>query len=686
VNEATRYVYRSRLVVSVVTSVLLGAVQISRQLHAEVPPNCACCSTPAVGDIVSFSVNNSGHDAILNFEIQGGADPNEYAAVYVADNPRGPALLIDALTNHAALMPNVNQWTDNLRLPPAGNYYYWLDYGRQPFAPRRSPNGLFPASNNPAFVSGPARPQLDPPVIESLEDIPFDLGGALRINWLDSSPQASADGFNIYRHSYPGGEPSYGKWEVIGWTGRNTLSFLDNTAVTGWVNNYQVSIAHHGEYSLQSDDGNFGIWNNFSTVASGSPINNFALQQITLLSADTLRVCPAGDDGTLEIEEIIWGNAGGPTVGVPAEMLACDVQSDSVIVCDGTALIVDGPTDATGRTTLTRSAIGGHGLADFVLRLTDPYVIFERVPVYFKSPDENGDGAVTVSDLGAFGSTYTSPPHTYVWYRDFNGDGYQQVGDYAYFYSHFNHSCEGSSFRHESYASLDASVELTFSEVTSASSTRLFFADVSIVGEVKFSVMQIGLRNENPALGFLRFEAGQYVGKALVTPATRDGVQEIAIGLVGSPVSVSDRLRVGRLVFSISGTADVVLAPSDFEVRVADALTSAGAARMSGGTSSSSRDVQRIVVNELAQNYPNPFNPSTTLVFSIATDARVELRIYDVRGAVVRTVVSERRPAGVYREKWDGLNDRGQPVASGVYFYRLVAGPFTDTRKMTLLR
>jgi flagellar hook assembly protein FlgD len=90
--------------------------------------------------------------------------------------------------------------------------------------------------------------------------------------------------------------------------------------------------------------------------------------------------------------------------------------------------------------------------------------------------------------------------------------------------------------------------------------------------------------------------------------------------------------------------------------------------------------------NELAQNYPNPFNPTTTLAFSLAKGTDVDLRIFDVRGALVKTLVSEHRAAGVHRVPWDGVNQQGNRVASGVYFYKLVAGPFTDTKKLTILK
>ncbi len=92
------------------------------------------------------------------------------------------------------------------------------------------------------------------------------------------------------------------------------------------------------------------------------------------------------------------------------------------------------------------------------------------------------------------------------------------------------------------------------------------------------------------------------------------------------------------------------------------------------------------VTNRLDQNVPNPFNPTTTIAYAIASDNQVSLTIYDVAGRKVRTLVNERQKADMYKLTWDGVNDAGSRVASGVYFYKLVAGKFTQTKKMVLLK
>jgi hypothetical protein len=96
--------------------------------------------------------------------------------------------------------------------------------------------------------------------------------------------------------------------------------------------------------------------------------------------------------------------------------------------------------------------------------------------------------------------------------------------------------------------------------------------------------------------------------------------------------------------------------------------------------------VRTPAVSSLAQNVPNPFNPTTAITFSLAQAGPVELAIYDVTGRLVRTLVKGNRPAAQHTVSWDGKDERGSQVSSGVYFYRLRAGRFTATRKMVLLK
>jgi hypothetical protein len=88
----------------------------------------------------------------------------------------------------------------------------------------------------------------------------------------------------------------------------------------------------------------------------------------------------------------------------------------------------------------------------------------------------------------------------------------------------------------------------------------------------------------------------------------------------------------------------------------------------------------------LSQNYPNPFNPTTNMKYQLAADTKVSLVVYDMLGQKVASVVDGVQEAGYYTVQWNGTNDFGQRVSSGVYLYRLIAGDFVKTMKMNLLK
>ena len=91
----------------------------------------------------------------------------------------------------------------------------------------------------------------------------------------------------------------------------------------------------------------------------------------------------------------------------------------------------------------------------------------------------------------------------------------------------------------------------------------------------------------------------------------------------------------------------------------------------------------------LYQNYPNPFNASTTITYTIPKGVRerIHIEIYDILGRLIRTLVDDRKQPGRYTKHWDGRDNQGNRVSSGLYFHRIEAGGnFTSTRKMTILR
>ena len=88
----------------------------------------------------------------------------------------------------------------------------------------------------------------------------------------------------------------------------------------------------------------------------------------------------------------------------------------------------------------------------------------------------------------------------------------------------------------------------------------------------------------------------------------------------------------------------------------------------------------------LSQNCPNPFNPETAIRYDLPVEAKVSLFVYDIGGQRVRLLVDEEKEAGRHTVVWDGKDEAGREVASGIYLYRLRTDGFACTRKMALIR
>jgi hypothetical protein len=106
-----------------------------------------------------------------------------------------------------------------------------------------------------------------------------------------------------------------------------------------------------------------------------------------------------------------------------------------------------------------------------------------------------------------------------------------------------------------------------------------------------------------------------------------------------------------------------------------------------GITSVDERPVaQKPTAFRLDQNYPNPFNPTTTIRYEITKPGLVSLTVYNLLGQKIKTLVDAHRPGGSHTVTWDGRDDRGREVSSGVYFYKLETAEFTGVKKMIFLQ
>ncbi len=154
--------------------------------------------------------------------------------------------------------------------------------------------------------------------------------------------------------------------------------------------------------------------------------------------------------------------------------------------------------------------------------------------------------------------------------------------------------------------------------------------------------------------------------------------------------SMSLHMTMGSDMYSVLDTTDMV-AGTTYYYAIA-AVYNVGEAPMSDTVSATYTAVNVEdglgvpQVFALDQNYPNPFNPTTTIQYQLPKAATVHIAIYNMLGQQVRTLVNKDQTAGYYKAIWDGKNDAGLQVSTGMYFYRIKAGEFTKTHKMLMLK
>jgi hypothetical protein len=219
------------------------------------------------------------------------------------------------------------------------------------------------------------------------------------------------------------------------------------------------------------------------------------------------------------------------------------------------------------------------------------------------------------------------------------------------------------------------------------------------------ATLQTGMTNASPAARYKVYAAGGIVRKdTIVNQNTvtvgRSGLGEIPLGNfyflrgsrdVANQPSIFGHVRLENDTAAVNkyyrDRNQINIAQRDTFGLVADAIIFRELAAPTGVPT-------RVVTEEtvprefsLSQNYPNPFNPTTTINFSLPERSRVELKIYDLLGREVAALIEgDEIQAGVHRVQWNGRNRFGEAVSTGVYFYRIVAGGFVQTKKMLLIK
>jgi len=213
---------------------------------------------------------------------------------------------------------------------------------------------------------------------------------------------------------------------------------------------------------------------------------------------------------------------------------------------------------------------------------------------------------------------------------------------------------------------------------------------VAITGGETVAGYQFRVAYDPKALRYVTATNSDYLpSETFAMPLSEaDSVRMVAATLKGAPLSDGDGV-LATLTFEV-----LALGPSGVnltEVILSDATATALGVRWSDTRLDSALETLPATQTSLFGNYPNPFNPETWIPYELSTPADVTLTIYGAEGRLVRRLRLGHQSPGRYHRKgraayWDGRNDFGERVASGLYFYTLTAGEFTATGRMLILK
>ncbi len=286
--------------------------------------------------------------------------------------------------------------------------------------------------------------------------------------------------------------------------------------------------------------------------------------------------------------------------------------------------------------------------------------------------DLNGDSMVDLSDFAIFGANYGSleadAPDSYIWAYDFNADGTIDLSDFAIFGANYGRTIEAAKGVVAELPTADVMMAMNGEYDATTSTYKLH---VNIGQDIDGFDFMLSYDTNN-----LEF-TGDVTGLNGLPFAseTEEGVVNIANVFAGEKFNGTVTLSFNTL----SDYDDMV-----FTIDNAVVVNGFDLAKVTDIADFEAKPVPTVYT--LSQNFPNPFNPTTTIGYAIPASGHVELAIYNTAGQKVRTLVSNEQSAGFYKMVWDGRNEMGESVASGVYIYRLNSGSFSKTAKMNLIK
>ncbi len=316
----------------------------------------------------------------------------------------------------------------------------------------------------------------------------------------------------------------------------------------------------------------------------------------------------------------------------------------------------------------------------------------EGTPVFIVNLE--GDMTVGFDDFMAFAAAYGTSEDADAWnvQADLNDDGRVDFADFILFVGSYGMTAQGPSSK---------PVILPPGVNENAEFSLRLGSERVVVGQNVF--VDVSLANVQALMGYgfvLNYDADKFEFVE-AAPTDQDLLKSTGgeTPLFSSIANESGRVSIANAVVNgseISGGGDIVRLTfrvlqefsENARFEIAEGLVFDPQQLSNPAVVAGVLDVQTTPTEfALLQNFPNPFNPETTIGYELAESADVTLQIYNVVGQVVRTLIAaESQAAGRYQIRWDGMDDRGVSVSSGIYFYRISAGEFQTVRKLMLLK
>jgi len=287
--------------------------------------------------------------------------------------------------------------------------------------------------------------------------------------------------------------------------------------------------------------------------------------------------------------------------------------------------------------------------------------------------DFSSDGKVDFTDFTMFASAYGKKTTDTGWIGlfDLAANGKVDFDDFTAFSADYGFGVAKAGKAAIELPSSNIGIGLT-SSIDEANS--MYYVNVNFSDAATINGFELTLSYNPAALELVKESITGLVG--LNIPSVSDGNVSISSMFAGENFSGS--FTIGFKNRGINNRINIevtnaLVADNQFDVSQIKDLTSATLKAMP-------------TVYALSKNFPNPFNPTTTIEYALPSSGKVDLVVYNMTGQKVRTLVSETKTAGFFKVVWDGRNDTGETVASGLYFYKLVSGKFNKIEKMTLVK